>query len=375
MGSIRAAFPLAALVAVIVILPDRVLAQTKLLTIDDLYDPVKKVDFGKTRSPRESPVRVAERRRVRAQGRRRPLLPRRGDVRNGNAGLRPRAARTGAVARARRHAEGSRKAARRDVFAGLHARSSASTRTTSSTGRSVRPSVRRLTATPSKEEDAQFSPDGRLVAFVRDNNLFVVDLDGKERALTSDGTRGRHERQVRLGVSGGDLRARHLSGILVEPRFLASRVHPAIRRERPDLPCRRSDPAAAGGRADAISAARRSESYGQARRGARIRRRAVDRHREVQRCRPPDRQCVVGTRQRARLVSGPESRADLARSEPRRRDDGPQQNAVSRNEQSLGRRQRRADLAEGRRLRVAERTLWLRARLSIRASTARCPVP
>ena len=32
-----------------------------------------------------------------------------------------------------------------------------------------------------------FSPDGRLVAFVRAHNLYVVDLEGHERALTTDG--------------------------------------------------------------------------------------------------------------------------------------------------------------------------------------------
>ena len=46
----------------------------------------------------------------------------------------------------------------------------------------------RLTSVPGAEEEAQFSPDGRLLAFVRHNNLFVSDLAGHERALTTDGT-------------------------------------------------------------------------------------------------------------------------------------------------------------------------------------------
>ena len=47
----------------------------------------------------------------------------------------------------------------------------------------------RLTDTPGTEELATFSPDGRLVAFVRGNNLFVTGLSGgSERALTADGT-------------------------------------------------------------------------------------------------------------------------------------------------------------------------------------------
>jgi dipeptidyl aminopeptidase/acylaminoacyl peptidase len=47
----------------------------------------------------------------------------------------------------------------------------------------------RLTRTPGKKELATFSPNGQLVAFVRANNLFVVDIASQtERALTTDGT-------------------------------------------------------------------------------------------------------------------------------------------------------------------------------------------
>ena len=46
----------------------------------------------------------------------------------------------------------------------------------------------RLTHDPKTEVGEQFSPDGRAVSFVRDNNLYVIDLDSlRERALTSDG--------------------------------------------------------------------------------------------------------------------------------------------------------------------------------------------
>jgi dipeptidyl-peptidase-4 len=47
----------------------------------------------------------------------------------------------------------------------------------------------RLTFTPGREEEASFSPDGRLVAFVRDNNLFVVQpaQQRREQPLTTDG--------------------------------------------------------------------------------------------------------------------------------------------------------------------------------------------
>ncbi len=47
----------------------------------------------------------------------------------------------------------------------------------------------RLTSAAGAEEEAAFSPNGRNVAFVRGNNLHVVDIaDRQERALTSDGS-------------------------------------------------------------------------------------------------------------------------------------------------------------------------------------------
>jgi dipeptidyl-peptidase-4 len=47
----------------------------------------------------------------------------------------------------------------------------------------------RLTNTPGPEEQASFSPDGKTVAFVRGHNLYVCDFaTGHEAALTQDGT-------------------------------------------------------------------------------------------------------------------------------------------------------------------------------------------
>jgi len=48
--------------------------------------------------------------------------------------------------------------------------------------------VRRLTTTEAYETDARFSPRSHFVSFVRDQNLFVIDLDtGRERAITHEG--------------------------------------------------------------------------------------------------------------------------------------------------------------------------------------------
>ncbi len=45
-----------------------------------------------------------------------------------------------------------------------------------------------LTHTPGSEQEAQFSPDGKWVSFVRDNNLYVVEIaTQQEKKLTTDG--------------------------------------------------------------------------------------------------------------------------------------------------------------------------------------------
>jgi len=47
----------------------------------------------------------------------------------------------------------------------------------------------RLTKQAGHEEEVSFSPNGELVAFVRDHNLYAVDVaSARERALTTDGT-------------------------------------------------------------------------------------------------------------------------------------------------------------------------------------------
>ena len=47
----------------------------------------------------------------------------------------------------------------------------------------------RLTRTAAAAKNPQFSPDGRFVSFVRDNNIYVWDIAaGKEKQLTHDGS-------------------------------------------------------------------------------------------------------------------------------------------------------------------------------------------
>jgi dipeptidyl-peptidase-4 len=49
-------------------------------------------------------------------------------------------------------------------------------------------SMTRLTSMPGAKEEVTFSPDGRLVSFVHDNNIYVVDVaERRERQLTTDG--------------------------------------------------------------------------------------------------------------------------------------------------------------------------------------------
>lgn len=55
-------------------------------------------------------------------------------------------------------------------------------------GRKPENAVRRLTSTPGYETDARFSPRSHYVSFVRDQNLYIVDLEnGVERAITREG--------------------------------------------------------------------------------------------------------------------------------------------------------------------------------------------
>ena len=186
MRSLRIRVPRAILVAIIAALPGTAHAQTKLLTIDDLYDPAKKVDFGKTRSPRdEAYVWLNDAEYVR-----------KGDddryyrvqaISGTEAPVFDPAQLEQALALAPGAALKDRGKPRAVTFSPDYTALVCAHDDDLYYWKIGASSVRRLTATASKEEEAQFSPNGRLIAFVRSNNLFVVDLDGKEHALTSDG--------------------------------------------------------------------------------------------------------------------------------------------------------------------------------------------
>jgi dipeptidyl-peptidase-4 len=155
----------------IVVLATTLTAQTpsRTLTIDAIYDPQTRVDFsgapatGMTWLDDESYMlrRGNEWLRVNAAtGRSAPLFDASRLPRSGNVTLNPK--RTGGLL---------------TIDDDLHFHDFGSGRTT------------RLTSAAGEEEEATFSPDGQRVAFVRGNNLYVVEIASqREHQLTTDGT-------------------------------------------------------------------------------------------------------------------------------------------------------------------------------------------
>ena len=170
-------------------------AQQKLLTLDDLYDPVKKVDFGGAQPtglvwlddqtylwPKSSGTgrdRTVEWLKVNAAtGTTSPFF----DQAKMAAALATVAGVSEADAKslARRTSytwNPSRSAILLSIGDDLYHYETGAARVT------------RLTSDPGEERDAAYSPDGRLVAFTRDANLYVVEVgSGRERQLTVDGS-------------------------------------------------------------------------------------------------------------------------------------------------------------------------------------------
>jgi dipeptidyl-peptidase-4 len=169
-------------------------AQQKLLTIDDLYDPVKRVNFGAPGfgSPY---VWLSDTEYMRVKESRTPEGPRTDLVRvNALTGAETPLFDASALASALAAVPGitADEAARlgRQRSYVMNATRTALLVTAAddlfywSFGATR---VVRLTSSAGLEDEVTFSPDGRLVAFVRQHNLYVVDLEGRERALTTDG--------------------------------------------------------------------------------------------------------------------------------------------------------------------------------------------
>lgn len=167
-------------------------AQNKLLTLDDIYDPVKRVNFTGTPAPGVTWLSdgktYLQRQLDRQSGTMRLMKV---DAATGQAvpffdaakmevafaklaGLTPEIARQ--VAQSPLRMNPARTAAlinyANDLFYYEFGSETAV----------------RLTNSPQEEVGEEFSPDGRMVSFVRDYNIYVVDLAAqKERALTTNG--------------------------------------------------------------------------------------------------------------------------------------------------------------------------------------------
>ncbi len=181
--------------AVLLLVSSIASAQSKRLTIDDLYDPQKKIAFGGhpaggfiwidgshyawPRSSAPGPAAPVDWMRVdAATGDATPLF----DAARMVAALAKLPGITDEEARRVAH---SRTLAFDDRFTQALATIADDLYLYSfATDRALR-----LTYTPETERLPSFSPDGRLAAFVRGNNLFVVDAaTGRESQLTTDGS-------------------------------------------------------------------------------------------------------------------------------------------------------------------------------------------
>ena len=182
------------IVAILIILVPTLptLAQQRTLTIDNLYDPIRRVDFDGT-YPSElswlNSTSYVERRlsqdsfesplaRVDATtGERAELI----DVDQFESAIREipgfRPADASDVARQLDHLmNAERTAVVFDHLSDLY-HYNVNTHT-----------VHQLTHTPASEDEVSFSPDGRFIAFVQDHNLVVIDIAERHtRALTNDG--------------------------------------------------------------------------------------------------------------------------------------------------------------------------------------------
>jgi dipeptidyl-peptidase-4 len=168
-------------------------AQEKLLTIDDIFDPVKRVNFGGTPPANLQWLKDGNyylQSKTDPQTKTSQLL--KVNARTGEAAPLFDAARMEAALMKLQgvKAEDAKKAAHQSAYQ----------LNPSETGVLLNfqndliyyelgsDKAARLTNNPEEETEEDFSPDGLSVSFVRNNNLYVVDLGtGRERALTTDG--------------------------------------------------------------------------------------------------------------------------------------------------------------------------------------------
>ena len=190
-GVLRRLYAIVALVSLAAV-PAR--AQQKLLTIDDLYDPVKRVNFGPPGFG-GGIVWLNDKEYVKTGGGRgaagRPAgIPTRVNAETGAetplydpATLAAALAKLPGIAAA----DADKLARSRGIFnkdyTGLVVTNGDDLYYWPVGG----DAVTRLTTSAGAKSQVDFSPDGHLVAFVRDSNLTVSDLQGHERALTTDG--------------------------------------------------------------------------------------------------------------------------------------------------------------------------------------------
>ena len=169
------------------------LAQDKLLTIDDIYDPIKKVNFSGS-PPLElqwlkSGTHYLQSKQASDNGAAQLMKV---DARTGEATPFYDAAKMEAALA--KVSGVSAAEAKRLAYRGSNKMNEAETAVLLNHNRDLLyyelggDNATRLTNNPEEETNEEFSPDGRTVAFVRANNLYVVDVaTGRETALTKDG--------------------------------------------------------------------------------------------------------------------------------------------------------------------------------------------
>jgi len=165
-------------------------AQQKRLALDDIYDPARRVNFGGTAAPEVTWVDGGQ--FVWTHGARRGDWVKVDAASGAETPLFDAARMEAALAKLPGiDANEARRAARSRPVAFNAPHTAAVVRLSDDLVAYLfdRDLALRLTSSPGDEEQVSFSPDGRTVAFVRGNNLFVCDVEtGRETALTSDGS-------------------------------------------------------------------------------------------------------------------------------------------------------------------------------------------